>query len=117
MTLLPDTPMSPAFPLSWNSAALDGGTVLVTLAGELDGNTAPGLRAHLEWLLAGTCRRLVLDSGAVTFADLAAYELLREIGQRASDRGCEVVLADPGQHLVRFVALLGAPPGVTVDRW
>lgn len=117
MTLLPDTPLSPAFPLSWSSAAMDGGTVLVTLAGELDGTTAPGLRDHLEWLLAGACTRLVLDAGAVAFADIAAYELLREVGSRAVERGCDVVLADPGSHLLRFVRLLGAPEGITVDQW
>jgi anti-anti-sigma factor len=117
MTMLPHEARSSAFPLSWSSAALGGGTVLVTLVGDLDGNTAPGLRDHLEWQLAGGCTRLVLDAGAVAFADVAAYELLRQVGQRAAERGCVVVLADPGSHLLRFVALLGAPAGITVDQW
>lgn len=118
MTLLPDTPRSPAFPLAWSSAVLDGTqTALVTIAGELDGTTTPTLRDHLEWLLAGACTRLVLDTGGVASADVAAYELLGAIGHRAIERGCTVVLAEPGDHLLRFVQLLGAPEGVTLDRW
>jgi anti-anti-sigma factor len=118
MTLLPDTPRSPAFPLSWSSAVVEGtDTVLVTVAGELEATTTPALRDHLEWLLAGTCSRLVLDTGGVAFADVAAYELLRVIGHRATERGCRIVLAEPSGQLLRFVGLLGTPEGVTLDRW
>jgi len=118
MTLLPETPLSPAFPLSWSSVPVGGTeTVVVTITGELDATTAPGLRDHLEWLLAGACSRLVLDTGGVAFADTAAYELLRAIGRRADERRCEVVLAGPSDHLLRFVTLLGTPAGISLERW
>ena len=90
------TSVSPAFPLSWSSEVFEGTrTAIVAVAGELDRNTAPALRDHIEWLLAGDCRRLVLDTGAVTFADVGAFDVLRTLGARGEEDGC-VVSSWPG---------------------
>jgi anti-anti-sigma regulatory factor len=110
--------MSPAFPLSWSTERLAGSrTVVVAVSGELDRQTSPALRDHLEWLLAGTCDRLVLDTGAVTVADGGAHDLLRALGRRAIERPCRVVVAALGAPLQRLLDIIGAPDGITVERW
>ena len=112
------TSVSPAFPLSWSSEVIEGTrTAIVAVEGELDRNTAPALRDHIEWLLAGDCRRLVLDIGAVTFADVGAFDVLRAIGARAEAGGCAVVVASAGEPLQRLLAMLGTPDGVTLEQW
>jgi anti-anti-sigma factor len=112
------TSVSPAFPLSWSSEVFEGTrTAIVAVAGELDRNTAPALRDHIEWLLAGDCRRLVLDTGAVTFADVGAFDVLRTLGARGEADGCVVVVASAGEPLQRLLAMLGTPPGVTLEQW
>ena len=118
MTERAETCMSPAFPLSWSSERLGGSkTVLVAVQGELDRHTSPALRDHLEWWLAGTCNRLVLDVGAVTFADGGAHDLFRALGRRALERRCRVVVAALGAPLQRLVDMIGAPEGITVEQW
>ena len=112
------TSVSPAFPLSWTSEVFaPTRTALVAVEGELDRNTAPALRDHIEWLLAGDCRRLVVEAGSVTFADVGAFDLLRAIGARGEADGCAVVLASLGEPLARLLAMLGIPPGVTLEQW
>ncbi len=110
--------VSPAFPLTWESELLgDTGAALVTLRGELDRQTAPALRDHLEWLTAWVRRRIVLDCAGVTFADVGAHEVLVDIGRRAAANGTVVVLHAPGHALRRLLALLGTAEGVIVERW
>lgn len=112
------TALSPAFPLVWGSEPLDGRrTVLVVITGELDRDTALGLRNHLEWLLAGECRRIILDTAAVTFADVGAFDLLDTVGGRALSRGCRVVLTSVGPALGRLLDLVGPPRGVEIESW
>jgi anti-anti-sigma factor len=102
----------------WGCEPLDGArTVLVTIAGELDRDTAPGLRNHLEWLLAGECRRIILDAAAVEFADHGALDLLEAVGERASARGCQLVVTSPGPALGRLLELVGLPRGVELEAW
>jgi anti-anti-sigma factor len=113
-TLAPQ--LSPAFPLAWSSERLAGtGTVVVSVAGELDRRTSPALRDHLEWWLGHGCDELVLDTADVTFADAGALDLLRAVAGRGAGRGCRVVLARTGLPLLRLVLLLGPPDGVELD--
>jgi anti-anti-sigma factor len=110
--------VSPAFPLSWSSEVFERtSTAVVSVRGELDRITAPALRDHVEWLLAGDCRRLVLDAGAVTFADAGAFELLRDLGTRGRADGCAIVVTSPGEPLRRLLVVLGTPPGITLEQW
>jgi anti-anti-sigma factor len=112
------TALSPAFPLTWSSETLGGTrTVLVAVEGELDRHTAPALCDHLQWLLAGGPTRLILDTAAVSFADIGAFGVLSDIGRAARSRGCDVVVAAAGPSLRRLVGILGEPAGVTLESW
>ena len=112
------TSVSPAFPLSWSSEVIERTrTAIVAVAGELDRDTAPALRDHIEWLLAGECRRLVLDTADVTFADVGAFDVLQAVGGRAEAGGCAVVVTTVGEPLERLLAILGTPHGITLEEW
>ena len=112
------TALSPAFPLTWRSETLEGTrTVLVAVEGELDRHTAPALSDHLQWLLAGDPERLMLDTAAVSFADIGAFGVLSDIGRAAAGRGCEVIVTTPGPSLQRLVDILGQPAGVSLEAW
>jgi len=111
-------PLSPAFPLTWESELLEEtGAALVVVRGELDRQTAPALRDHLEWLTAWVQSRIVIDCAGITFADVGAHEMLIDVGRRAAAAGSEIVLHAPGPGLRRLLDLLGAAEGVAIDRW
>jgi anti-anti-sigma factor len=110
--------LSPAFPLSWSSETLEPGrTVLVTVEGELDRHTAPALGDHLQWLLASRPTRLILDTAAVSFADIGAIDLLAAIGRGAEAKGCQVIVTAPGTPVQRLAEIVGRPDGVTFEEW
>lgn len=118
MAAVVSSSMSPAFPLSWSSELLPGSsTVLVAVAGELDRHTAPALRDHVAWRLSGDCERLVLDTTAVTFADVGAFDLLSAIGELALTRGARVVVTSPGAAVTRLLEVIGPVRGVDLEQW
>ena len=110
--------LSPAFPLVWRSEQLPGTrTVLVAVAGELDRSTALALRDHLDWWLGTGCTRIVVDAAAVTYADVGAFDVVREIGARALARDGRVVLSPSGAALRWLVELIGPADGVDLAPW
>jgi anti-sigma B factor antagonist len=79
------------------------GSVVVTVAGELDTLTAPDLRAALDGALADpTCRRLVLDLSGVTFLSSAGLSVLVTTREDTRARSIELQLAGlTGNRAVR----------------
>ncbi|UOB08105.1 STAS domain-containing protein [Streptomyces sp. HP-A2021] len=63
-----------------------GGTTVVTVCGEIDLLTAPGLAGRLDVLTAGPCPDLVLDLGAVSFMDCTGLGVLCRARNRAMAR-------------------------------
>ena len=110
---------SPALPLQWHTELDDddAGAATVAVHGELDAQTAPLFRDHLDWLIALRRSPIVLDVGAVSFVDLEAYRVLAEVGQRcrADHRG--LVLVRPSVALRRLLDVVGLPDGVTRQGW
>ncbi len=110
--------MSPAFPLSWSSQRVDlTSTALVSVHGEIDELTAPGLRDHIDWLLSSGVERIIVDAHGVEFVDTGAHHLLTELGRRGQACGCAVVISSPSAPMRRVLELLGTPAGVTVEDW
>jgi len=72
------------------------GYVLVTMAGEVDYGTVPGLRERL-FALAATGRPLVADLDRVSFIDAAGLGVLASVARRAAAHGgsLRVVCARP----------------------
>ena len=88
MTPLPQTSTRPAFLLL--EAELEGDAVAVTVAGELDVDTAPALQKRLEDVHGRGTRRILLDLTEVTFIDslsvasiVAARRRLGPLGRMA----------------------------------
>ena len=110
--------MSPAFPLSWSSQRVElTSTALVSVHGEIDELTAPGLRDHIDWLLSSGAERIIVDAHGVEFVDAGAHYLLAELGRRGQACGCAVVISSPSPPMRRVLELLGTPAGVTVEDW
>lgn len=75
---------------------------LVTLAGEIDIVSAPGIEAVLEHLTGD----IFLDCSRVTFIDVAGLRVLLAIHQRCADRKKRLLVL-PSPCLTRLLSLLG----------
>jgi anti-sigma B factor antagonist len=84
----------------------ESGYVLVTMAGEVDYGTVPGLRERL-FALAATGRPLVADLDRVSFIDAAGLGVLAGVARRAAAHGgsLRVVCARP--QIRRLFGLTG----------
>ena len=100
------------------SVSRSGGTVTVTLAGELDLATADGLRTRLVELGSAdpAPERVVLDLSALDFLDASGISALLA-GQRAvSQRGGCLVLRSPSRLVRRVVKVLDLDHVLPVER-
>ncbi len=85
---------------------LAAGTATVVISGELDLLAAPSLAAHLEQVLSGRPRRLVLDLARVSFMDCAAARVIA--GTEGSlPRGERPVIRRPSPVVRRVFELTG----------
>jgi anti-anti-sigma factor len=91
------------------TAALDGNTVRVAVAGELtDAARRPLVRVLTDLLLGRpTLNRVELDLRGVTFMNSAGMAVLVQGQRMAAPRGIEVVLVDPPAIVVRPLQLSG----------
>ena len=105
------TSPSPA-PFSAVRSRLPGGQVLVVLDGELDISTAPEVEKVTAGLEAGA--RLVIDLAGVEFVDSSGMNTLVRITRAVESDGGAVVLAAPGQHVLRVFEIVGLPAIVPV---
>ena len=110
-----DALWSPALPLQWHTELDDdeAGAAAVDVQGELDAQTAPLLRDHLDWLISLRRTPIVLDVGAVSFVDLEGYRVLAEIGHRCRAVRRSLVLRRPSVAFRRLLDIVGLPEGVT----
>lgn len=93
-------------PLLLIKVSFDGRVAAVTVAGEVDILTVPGLTECLLNVAAAHPQRLVLDLTAVTFLDVAAA---RAIAQARDTYGsaCQVVLRKPRPSARKVLRLTG----------
>ncbi|WP_427167258.1 STAS domain-containing protein [Streptomyces sp. C1-1] len=91
---------------------------LLTLAGEIDLESAPLVRTALERCLHDGIRTVDVDLTPVTFCDCSGLNVLLDAAQKTADAGGTLRLHHPPPTLVLIIALtgcgfllLGAPPG------
>ncbi|HWU08196.1 MAG TPA: STAS domain-containing protein [Streptomyces sp.] len=94
-------------PVAVDQYPLDGAWVVVA-AGELDMDTVPALQEALE-AGAASHSSVVLDAGAITFADSTALTLLLRM-----DRSTTFRIAAPGPALLQLMQITGADRVLTV---
>jgi anti-anti-sigma factor len=111
---LPDVPEDEtAMDLALSTSALDdpagaGRTrALVTVAGEVDLESAPELGDHALAALKDVSVHLVLDLGGVTFMDSTGLKVLLATAHRADLAGGSVVLLAPNRTVHRILTLTG----------
>ena len=86
---------------------VDGDTVVVTIAGELDMATAPGLRDTFAALLASRPKRVVVDTAALSFVDSSGLAVLIAAERRTRDQGGELRLRNVTEATQRLLELAG----------
>jgi anti-anti-sigma factor len=83
------------------------GIAVVTLYGDLDIDTAPGLRAALSRLLTRPTPHIVVDVARLDFCDSMGLTALVTGHQRAVARGGWLRLANPAAFLRQLLDVVG----------
>lgn len=80
---------------------------VVTLSGELDMTTAPGVRARTFRLIADGCPHLIIDLSGVTFCDSTGLGTLIGILRRVGREGGSLRLVAVSDRLARLLHTTG----------
>jgi anti-anti-sigma factor len=89
-------------------------TFVVTLAGELDLGTSPGLARRLETLSGSGPRRIVIDLDRLAFIDSSGIHVLVTAARGLQAGGGRLALASPGPHVRRVLEIAHVPDVVAV---
>lgn len=81
--------------------------VVLTLSGELDGASAPGLDERLMQILGESHARVLIDLDGLKFVDSAGVSVLIKAKKEAGVRGRRLVLHRPTAQVQRVFALVG----------
>ncbi|WP_418955538.1 STAS domain-containing protein [Streptomyces tritici] len=90
------------------------GVVVLTLAGELDHDTAEPLRTALDQQIESGAPRIVVDCAALTFCDSTGLNALLRARLRAQEAGGRVELAGLRPPVSRMFEITGARTVFTV---
>ncbi|UWP78448.1 STAS domain-containing protein [Dactylosporangium fulvum] len=83
------------------------GTVLVTVSGTIDIDTAPALRSAMEGLLDDGRNRIVVDLSGVDFCDSVGLGTFAYSHNHCVEHGGFLRLAAPSPFLARLLATVG----------
>ena len=85
-----------------------GDATILTVSGELDVASSPGLRAALDRVDPTPARRLVLDLAGLSFIDVTGLSLLVRAQQRALRLRSRLILINVPDALRRLLKLTGS---------
>lgn len=105
--------MADGFAVSFGEDA--DGTTVVTVRGELDVATAPGLIDTFDELRASGAPAIAVDLHQVTFMDSTGLSALLLAGQRVP-AGVRLVLRRPSAQVIRLLTLTGMLAGFEIER-
>ncbi|MFP5372213.1 MAG: STAS domain-containing protein [Actinomycetes bacterium] len=83
------------------------GTIVLTLQGELDMATAPGLGQAINQALDTLPTSLRLDLSELSFLDSTGIRVLIAGCRRAAVQGCSFILASPSRSVLKALRLTG----------
>jgi anti-anti-sigma factor len=90
------------------SSAFDGGTVRVSLRGELDLAGSQQMEDSFAAIEQGTPSRVVVDLSELAFIDSTGLRLLLQADARARERGYDLVLRPGAPPVQRVFEVTGA---------
>ncbi|BCJ39412.1 hypothetical protein GCM10010168_63400 [Actinoplanes ianthinogenes] len=94
-----------------------GGELIIRLAGELDGTTAPALGAQLDSMVSvEPVRRVVVDLSDVDFCDAATVRVFVLLATALTGRGGALRIHGARPHIAWLLRRLGAG-GLLSDPW
>jgi anti-sigma B factor antagonist len=89
------------------STRTHGDHKVMSLTGEIDLYTAPGLQSELMTALGDGEVRLIIDMSGVDFCDSTGINVLLAAHRHASERGGELQLAGPGSAVRKVLQVTG----------
>jgi anti-anti-sigma factor len=95
------------YAFSLTSAYLGSDAHVVTIQGELDVATVPGVRAELERIEGEGGLKLIVDLLAVPFVDSVALGLLVETSKRLTARGGVFTIVCDDRRIARIIEITG----------
>lgn len=93
-------------------SSIEGDTARLQLIGEVDGTTAPQMRAEVDKLLSGAPKNLVLQVGELTFMSSAGLRVL--IFAKQKQPGLTIYVVKPQAPIVDTLRKTGFYDGVYV---
>lgn len=100
--------------LTISTAAAHGGTVVVTLHGQLDVRTVPQARDMLAFQVTAGVRRIVVDLSGLEFMGIAGARVLLNTQALLLAQGGSMAVARPQRLVARVLQLTGADQYVPV---
>jgi len=85
----------------------DGDEAVLTVAGELDLDSAPRLRRRLQETMAAGRVHMVVDLAALSFIDSTGISVLVEVHKDACRRGGGLVVRSPSPAVRRLLEVTG----------
>ena len=107
-----DQAVGPDLTLSTDRA---GARAVVTIAGELDAYSAPGLEGEVSQLLADEVAELVFDLSATRFLDSSGLRTILTTQRRLADRDGRLVLRAPSEPVRRLLDITGLTDHFVVE--
>jgi anti-sigma B factor antagonist len=92
------------------------GAIVVAVVGELDMSTVPTLRTAIDAAVRRGRRQLVVDLGAVSFADASALGALVAAHRTLAEVGGGLVVRNPSPALERVLRITRVSEILDVDR-
>jgi anti-anti-sigma factor len=83
--------------------------LVLTVSGELDIATAPGLRTRLTTALEAGVTRLVVDLRPLSFLDSVALATLLHVRRLLGDGGRMALVVDPDSYIMLILEVAGLP--------
>lgn len=96
------------------STRTQGDHTIMSVTGEIDLYTAPGLQSELMTALSAGQVRLIVDMSGVDFCDSTGMNVLLAAHRYAKERGGELQLAGPGSTTRKVLQVTGLESVFTV---
>ena len=94
----------------------EGERAVLTIRGELDAYTAPGLEEQIAKLLGEDVHEIVLDLTDTTFLDSSGLRAILTAQRRLSDDHGQLMLRSPSEPVTRLLEITGLTDHFAIER-